>query len=162
MARQKAAGRCASRTLHSKPQYFSRFSGGFTVRQRVEDVVLSGLALSVPMSQTAKSVSELAALVGGQVLGDPNAPIQRVASLDNAGEGEIAYVEDEKFFEAAKNSHASCVIVPENSSFPLPCQIAVRNPKLAFALIDEVLHPPKQREPEIHQSAVIAETEIGR
>jgi len=110
------------------------------------------------MSQFTKSVSELAALVGGQVVGDASQTIQRVASLDNAGEGEIAYVEDEKFFEAAKNSQASCMIVPENSSFPLPCQIAVKNPKLAFALIAEVLHPPKQREPEIHQSAVIAET----
>ena len=81
-----------------------------------------------------------------------------MASLDAAQQGEIAYVEDENFFEAARVSHASCVIVPENSALSLPCQIKVKNPKLAFALIAEVLHPTKRREPEIHQSAVIAET----
>ena len=110
------------------------------------------------MSQSAKSVSELASLVGGRVAGEAETQIQRVASLDTAAKGDISYVEDKKFFEAATNSRASCLIVPENSSLSLPCQIAVKNPKLAFALIAEVLHPPKQREPEIHQSAVIAET----
>ncbi len=110
------------------------------------------------MNQPGKTVAELAALVGGQIIGNAESEVQRVASLDAAQHGEIAYVEDDKFFAAAGKSNASCVIVPENSSLSLPCQIKVKNPKLAFALIAEVLHPPKRREPEIHQSAVIAET----
>ena len=110
------------------------------------------------MNQTSKTIGELAALVGGQIIGSDESEVQRVASLDAAQQGEIAYVEDEDFFEAARVSHASCVIVPENSGLSLPCQIKVKNPKLAFALIAEALHPPKRREPEIHQSAVIAET----
>jgi len=158
MARQKAARSRSSRTLHTKPQHFSRFSHRFTLRQCGRDVVLSGLEFSIHMSQSAKSVSELASLVGGRVAGEAETQIQRVASLDTAAKGDISYVEDKKFFEVATNSRASCLIVPENSSLSLPCQIAVKNPKLAFALIAEVLHPPKQREPEIHQSAVIAET----
>ena len=149
---------CASQSLHTKPQYFSRFSGESQFANVAKDVVLSGLTFSVQMSEATKLVSELAAIVGGQVVGDPNVTIQRVASLDSGGEGEIAYVEDEKFFEAAKKSRASCVIVPDNSGLALLCQITVKNPKLAFALIAEVLYPTKQREPEIHQSAVIAET----
>jgi UDP-3-O-[3-hydroxymyristoyl] glucosamine N-acyltransferase len=115
------------------------------------------------MSQTGKTVSELAALVRGKTTGNPDTEIRQVASLDLAGDGDIAYVEDEKFFEAAKKSRASCVIVPENSSLSLLCQIAVKNPKLAFALVAEVLHPPKQRAPQIHSSAVIADdAKIGR
>ncbi len=110
------------------------------------------------MSRTEKTVGELASLVGGQIIGSGESEIKRVASLDAAQQGEIAYVEDENFFESARVSQASCVIVPENSELSLPSQIKVKNPKLAFALIAEVLHPPKQREPEIHQSAVIAET----
>jgi len=158
MARPKAAAIALRQLFTQKPQCFSRFSYDSPFANLVTDVVLSGLAFSVAMTQITKSVSELAALVGGEVVGNARQTIQRVASLDNAGEGEIAYVEDQKFFEAAKNSQASCVIVPEKSSLTLPCQIAVKNPKLAFALIAEVLHPPKLREPEIHQSAVIAET----
>ncbi|PYS44993.1 MAG: UDP-3-O-(3-hydroxymyristoyl)glucosamine N-acyltransferase [Acidobacteria bacterium] len=108
------------------------------------------------MSSTAWTVSELAAHVGGRVIGDDNPLIRRVASLESAGEGEIAYVEDEKFFAAADKTSASCVITPENAEINAPCRIEVKQPKLAFALIAEQLHPPKKRDPEIHSTAIIA------
>lgn len=96
--------------------------------------------------------------MGGTLVGDGDVVIRRVNSLEAAGEGEITYVEDEKFFEAAARSNASCVIVPEGSTLEVPCQIKVKKPKLAFALIAEILHPPKHRESDVHASAVIAET----
>src|SRR5882672_5304080 len=108
------------------------------------------------MSLTAKTVSELAAHVGGRVFGDGNILINRVASLDSAGVGDIAYVEEEKLFAAAADSRASCVINPLGTNVSVPCRIEVKNPKLAFALIAEVLHPPKQRHPEIHRTAVLS------
>src|SRR5216684_7308279 len=108
------------------------------------------------MSLTGKTVFELAAHVGGQVRGDGGVSILRAAGLDSAVEGEIAYVEEEKLFIAASTTKASCVITPIGADVKLPCQIEVKNPKLAFALIAEVLHPPKQRHPEIHHTAVIS------
>jgi len=108
------------------------------------------------MSLTGKTVSELAAHVGGQVRGDGGVSILRVASLDSAVEGEIAYVEEERLFSAATTTKASCVITPIGADVKLPCRIEVKNSKLAFALIAEVLHPPKQRHPEIHPTAVIS------
>src|SRR5438105_6434798 len=108
------------------------------------------------MSPTAKTVSELAALVGGRVVGDGGISILSVAGLDSAAAGEITYVEDEKLFSAATESKASCLIAPRDTSLKVPCRIEVKNPKLAFALIAEVLHPPKQRHPEIHHTAVIS------
>jgi len=100
--------------------------------------------------------SDLAKHVGGSMLGDGNISILRVASLEYAGEGDIAYVEDEKLFEAANKTKASCLIAPAGASLEVPCRIEVKNPKLAFALIAEVLHPPKQRQPEIHHTADIS------
>ncbi|HSP61879.1 MAG TPA: UDP-3-O-(3-hydroxymyristoyl)glucosamine N-acyltransferase [Pyrinomonadaceae bacterium] len=108
------------------------------------------------MGPIAKTVSELAAHVGGHVFGDGNLVIHRVASLETAGGGEIAYVEDAKFFAAVSASKASCVIAPAGSDLKAPCRIEVKKPKLAFALVAEILHPPKQRAPEIHASSVIA------
>jgi UDP-3-O-[3-hydroxymyristoyl] glucosamine N-acyltransferase len=112
------------------------------------------------------SVSALAEHVGGQVIGDGARLVSRIASLETAGKDEIAYVEDEKFFEAAKSSRATCLLVPkgfpsfasgspdvQNSTF-----VEVARPKLAFALIAKLLHPPKLREPGIHSTAVIAAT----
>ena len=108
------------------------------------------------MSSTVRTVSELAAHVGGHAFGDGNTAINRVASLETAGAGEIAYVEDEKFFAAASASDASCVIAPEGADVKALCRIEVKKPKLAFALVAEILHPPMSRTPEIHPSSVIA------
>jgi UDP-3-O-[3-hydroxymyristoyl] glucosamine N-acyltransferase len=108
------------------------------------------------MNSTGKIVSELAAHVAGHVVGDGNIQIQRVASLGSAAEGDLAYVEDEKFFQASNKTKASCVITPAGADVNVPCRIEVENPKLAFALIAELLHPPKKRAPEIHPSSVIA------
>ena len=95
------------------------------------------------MGDTPKKVSELAAHVGGRVIGDGDIRVHRVASLDSAEAGDIAYVEDEKFFEAANQTKASCVIAPA-ADLKASCRIVVKNPKLAFSLIAEVLHPPKK------------------
>lgn len=112
------------------------------------------------MSTEAKglTVSELAAHAGGLVSGDGDILIHRVAALDTATEGDIAYVDDEKFFAAAKDSRASCLIVSVGAAIDSECRIEVKNPKLAFALIAEVLHPPTRNEPSIDQTAVVAET----
>ena len=102
------------------------------------------------------TVAELAARVCGSALGDGTILIESVASLEAAGSGDIAYVENEKLFESARQSKASCLIVPEGAEVDFPCRIEVKKPKLAFALIAEILHPPKKRAPEIHPSSVIA------
>src|SRR5882762_6109270 len=108
------------------------------------------------MRLTARTVSELAALVGGRVSGDGSISIQNVANLEAAGAGDIAYVEDPKLFASANQTRASCVITPYSVDVKASCRIEVKNPKLAFALMAEVLHPSKQRLPEIHRTAVIS------
>jgi UDP-3-O-[3-hydroxymyristoyl] glucosamine N-acyltransferase len=106
----------------------------------------------------ARKISELAQLVDARIVGDGDTEVQGVASLESATSGDIGYLDDERFFEAATKSKASCIIVRTDSGLDLPCQLRVKNPKLAFAVIAEVLHPPRKRPPEIHSSAVIAET----
>src|SRR5262245_566348 len=105
-------------------------------------------------------VQQLAELVGGRVSGDEETRIERIADLEFAHEGEIAYVDNEKFFGAAAESKAGCLIVPLGcgEKFSEKTLIEVANPKLAFSLIGAALHPPVRREPEIHASAVIAES----
>jgi UDP-3-O-[3-hydroxymyristoyl] glucosamine N-acyltransferase len=114
------------------------------------------------------TISELNAHVGGRLIGDGSIHIARVADIRSAGAGDIAYVEDEKFFAEARASQAACLIVTEEFVGPLkdeiiehelaPALIEVAKPKLAFALVAALLHPPKRREPFVHSSAVIAET----
>lgn len=105
-------------------------------------------------------VSELAEIVGGRVVGAGETQIERIGDLEQAGEGEIAYVDNEKFFSAACESKAGCLIVPLGvaDQFPERTLIEVSNPKLAFSVIGAALHPPVRREPEIHSTAVVAQS----
>ena len=114
------------------------------------------------------TIAQLAAHVGGRLIGDGSIHIERVADISAAGAGEIAYVEDEKFFEAGKTSQAACLIAPTEFVASIndlikehefgPVLIEVAKPKLAFALIAGLLHPQKRPEPFMHPSAVIAES----
>ena len=105
------------------------------------------------------TVQELAEIVSGRVTGDAGTQIERIADLDQAREGEIAYVENEKLFTAAAESRASCLIVKDGlaGKFRDRTLIEVSNPKLAFSQIGAALHPPVHREPTIHPTAVVAE-----
>src|SRR5262245_25310457 len=108
------------------------------------------------------SVSDLAQQVGGSVVGDGSILIQRIANLENAGDGAISYVDNEKHFDAAAASNAACLIVSNASNnhppFKSAALIEVANPKLAFSQIAAILHPPLRREPTVDPSAVVAET----
>jgi UDP-3-O-[3-hydroxymyristoyl] glucosamine N-acyltransferase len=109
-----------------------------------------------------KTVAELAEQVDGSVIGDGAIRIENVASLESANERSVSYVDNEKFFQAASASAASCLIVPRNiearDGFKSPALIEVANPKLAFSRIAEILHPPLRREPFIHPTSAVAET----
>jgi len=110
------------------------------------------------------TVAELAALVGGRVVGEGDAGIliERVASLEGAEAGAISFVEEEKFLEGARASRASCLLVPEGmaeKAFGFGATLVeVARPKLAFALVAEVLHPPRRRAGARHPTAIVAET----
>jgi len=109
-------------------------------------------------------LEEIAEIAGGNLIGKNETEIIGVAALEVAGQGEISFVEKTDFAAQAGQTKASCLFVPETFDAELPCSfIRVKNPKLAFAKIAEVLHPPKKQPPEIHQSAIIAEdAKIGR
>lgn len=103
------------------------------------------------------TVAELAAEVRGEITGDERTKIFRVADLSQAQTGEIAFVEDQKLFETAAASSAACLIVPADAEFHFAgALIRVEQPKLAFAQIAAVLHPPRQNPPAIHPSAFVA------
>ncbi|HEX8397529.1 MAG TPA: UDP-3-O-(3-hydroxymyristoyl)glucosamine N-acyltransferase [Pyrinomonadaceae bacterium] len=105
------------------------------------------------------TVAELAEKIGAQVRGDGETKITGINSLEAAQTGEIAFVEDARFFAGAANSAASCLIIAETAEIKFNgVLIQTKNPKLAFARIAALLHPPKKREAEIHPSAVIAES----
>ncbi len=102
------------------------------------------------------TITEIAEFLQGNLDGHGSAEIFRVASFETAREHEITFLEK---LESFSQTNASCLIVPENFSenLDLPL-IKVKNPKLAFAKIAAVLHPPKKREAGENVLAFLAET----
>ncbi len=100
---------------------------------------------------------EIADFLGGKLNGGETVEISGVASLENAANGEISFVEKIETSENLNETKASCLLVPENFDVKLPCVfIKVKNPKLAFAKIAAKLHPFNWRTEENHKTAIIS------
>ena len=96
---------------------------------------------------------EIAALISGELVGDGEVEIERVASLERASVGDIAFVETAK---GEPETGAACLIVPLDFAGPksIPL-IKVVKPKLAFAQLARNLHP-HDRQTGWHDTARIA------
>ena len=98
---------------------------------------------------------EIAELVGGELVGDGEINIHSVAELTSATQGQIAFCDKAD----AHLGDASCVFVRRGFDSAAPHTIIrVRDPKLAFAQVAAVLHPPKGHPGEIHASALVSST----
>jgi len=101
-------------------------------------------------------IKEIAEFTNGTYSGAGDVEILRVAKLEAARANEISFVEKSELAAQAAETHADCLFVPEDFAAQLPCPyIQVKNPKLAFAKIGEVLHPFNWRTNDIHETAVI-------
>lgn len=87
------------------------------------------------MGAKKTSLAELAAMVGGEITGDPGITIQGLEDLASAGPGKISFLVKASGLQELKNSQASAFIVPLSLIFNEKPLIKVANPYLAAALI---------------------------
>lgn len=99
--------------------------------------------------------SEISAFLQGELAGDGDVEIARLAAFETAAAGDITFLESEG---DAGPSKASCVIVGENySGNAAQVLIKIKNPKLAFARLAAKLNP-YQWKTGWHPTAVVHET----
>ena len=107
-----------------------------------------------------RTSGEIARFVGGTCAGDLGAHVRRIARLEEAGDGDLAFVHDARYLEAARASTASCLIVTESlvdrlGPMRVPV-IAVPSAEAAINLILAAWRPvDDQPAPGRHPSAVI-------
>jgi len=110
-----------------------------------------------------KTLGEIAKLIGGEVVGDPEILITRLTGIEKAGEGDLIFARDIRYLREAEETGASAVIVPleiEKSSKPL---IRVKNPDYAFSRLIEMDAPRRKFQKGIHPTAVIGkDVKIGK
>ncbi|MFA5515958.1 MAG: UDP-3-O-(3-hydroxymyristoyl)glucosamine N-acyltransferase [Desulfuromonadales bacterium] len=111
----------------------------------------------------AATLRDLAELVGGTVVGNPEVCIRRVASIDAGGEGDITFVSNPKYLPRLHECSAAAIIVTSAVQAPGRNLLIAANPYLAFAKIQAFLQGPMPAPQgilpgvHVHPGAVLAE-----
>lgn len=102
---------------------------------------------------------ELAAQVGGEVVGDGEVLIERVAPIEVAGRGDITFVSNPKYVPFVHTTGASAVIVSPQLKNVRRNLLVTLNPYLAFAkAVGLLMQRPQPRTVGVHPTALVAPT----
>lgn len=110
------------------------------------------------------SISDVLNLTHGRLLSplpEAGASVVGVATLNEAGPDEVAFLGNEKYFKDFMSTKAGVVLVPPAlPEYPEgPLFVEVENPSLAFnALVDAFMKEANDFEPGVHPSAVVHPT----
>lgn len=105
------------------------------------------------------TLAEIAAQLGGDVLGDAKIRITQVATLASAGEGQITFLANRKYRNQLQTTQASAVIVsPEFADTFAGSRIVAANPYAYYARVATLLNPTASSVAGVHSSAVCEST----
>lgn len=99
-------------------------------------------------------LAEIAEKIEARIHGDSLCEISGVASLQDAGKGDITFLAEKKYLSVAQNSRATAIISSEILDLS-QSQLIVPNPYFSFSQVIEFFHPPEVYDGTIHPSAVI-------
>ncbi|HSW32106.1 MAG TPA: UDP-3-O-(3-hydroxymyristoyl)glucosamine N-acyltransferase [Steroidobacteraceae bacterium] len=101
-------------------------------------------------------LAELAVRFGCKLRGDPDALVERVASLQEAGPGSIAFLANRRYRRYLAQTQATAVVIEPALAGECPvAALATSNPYATYARIAQLLHPEPAFEPGCHPSAVV-------
>ena len=109
------------------------------------------------MSRTLKA-GRVATLVGGELIGPPDMAIAGIASLDEAGPGDLTFLATASHVSYLPATRAGAVLVtPEFRALTTgpATRIVVDDPRAALLLIADALHDPDSPTWGVHPTAVI-------
>lgn len=102
------------------------------------------------------SLKEIAAQLGGEILGDGGVVVSRMSSLAAAKVGALSFLANSKYRALLSTTEASAVVVgrADCDATMLP-RIVTDNPYAYFARVSALLNPVTIAEPGVHPSAVV-------
>jgi UDP-3-O-[3-hydroxymyristoyl] glucosamine N-acyltransferase len=104
------------------------------------------------------TTAQIAKLLGGQVVGDRNAPLRNFAPAESAQKGDLTFAENEDYFIHAEQSAATAIIAEKKFSSAKKILIHVPNARIAFAKALPLFFPEQKFAGGIHPTAVIAKS----
>ncbi len=105
------------------------------------------------------TLAQIAKMTQGQVHGDPDTVVTGVASLETAQEGDLSFAENEKWFDRARQSPVTALVLPRPVEGLDKPAVLHPMPKLAFGIVLGAIARQKQAQPRrVHETAVVAES----
>lgn len=103
-----------------------------------------------------KTLREVAGLLDGEIIGDPEVIITGISGIKEAKQGDITFLANTRYLPLIHQTKASAVITSRDiKEAPLPI-LQTDNPSLAFAKMVQLIAPSEIRHPQgIHPTAVI-------
>ncbi len=105
---------------------------------------------------TSYTLAELAARVGGEVVGDAGRRLSGLKPLAEAGEADLSFYHNRRYLGEAHASRAGALLVADPAEFPGRDLLFCREVYPAFATLLELFHPAAPPAPGVHPSAVVA------
>lgn len=103
------------------------------------------------------TLAQLAKHVNAELKGNGDCEIHSVATLQNAGQGQISFFTNRKYKVQLQETRASAVILQPDFVSDCPVNaVIVNNPHAAYARIAQLLYPVSNVATGIHPSALIA------
>lgn len=107
------------------------------------------------------TLQEIADKIGAHVHGDKNCQIQSLATLADAGIGQIAFLSNSKYKSQLTGTKASAVIVNEECLSDCPTNaLVMKNPYIGYAIVAQLLDSTPKPADSIHPRAVIDDSAI--
>ncbi len=104
-------------------------------------------------------LGEIAEAAGAELDGDPECPISGVGTLKNAGEGDLSFLANRRYFSFLSRTSASAVVVSPADSEHCPVnRLIAEDPYLAYVKAVRLLYPEPGFQPGKHMTSVISET----
>lgn len=100
-------------------------------------------------------LGDLAQAIDARLEGDPGVAVSGVARLEEAGPGDLSFLANARYLNAAHRSSAGAVVVDEDYRADGQNVLRSTNPYLAFARAVELIHPEPSARPGVHVSAVV-------
>ena len=100
-------------------------------------------------------LSDLASRIGARVVGEEDAVVSGIASIEEAGPGQVTFLANPKYLRFARDSNASAIIARETIPGARTNFLLADNPYFAFACAVEAFHPPGRPLPGVSDRAFV-------
>ncbi len=107
-------------------------------------------------------IGDLSRLLGAELIGSPDTPVARIAPLETAGPGDIAFLANPRYQAQLLATQATCVIVGpamREAAAARGAVLVAADPYLAYARLTQwwALQARRPADPGIHRSACVEE-----